>query len=363
MNNEPSSLSVRCLLVGTTLAVCLVILDVSLRLLGQGSRSEWSGFYAQGETVYSLKTNVALRCFIGEYHFNVYTCDMGFRCKEPGPRLLGKRAYYMAVGASEVFGWGLNYEDTSIGVLAKNLERRGIDLLNAGSIGHNLTMESATLNRVVTSAKRPPSVVLIFLNPFDMEMFDKNPGLVIHMGFMYDKNANWRILYANRILNNLLPAWRFFKREFRSLPVLRRADRIDSSYLIMYAKSHPIRVEPRKIDFLAALTELEGQIRRAGGTPVCIYTPTVGGFILDKLKAEGKLDNKIFDTQFFPELLKAHCEAEGVQFVNFEPILQQRFDAGVKLNIDSDPHFDAPTSRILGEYLYHELCASNLAVN
>jgi hypothetical protein len=363
MNKTASSLAVKCRLVGATLAVCLVILDISLRLLGQGSRSEWSGFYAQDETVYCLKTNVAMRCFFGEYHVNVYTCDMGFRSKRPGPRYLGGRPYYMAVGASEAFGWALNYEDTTIGVFAENLERRGIDVLNTGSPGHNLAMESATFNRVATATKRPPAVVLICLNPFVISTFDRKPDLLIHFGFMYDKHANWRLLYANRILNNISPAWRFLKKEFQSLKLLKREFHINSSYLIMYAKSDPIRVEPRKGAFLKALTELENHIRAVGGTPVCVYTPHVGGFILDKLKAEGMLDNQMSDTQFFPELLKAHCHAAGVQFVNFEPILQQRLDTGAKLNLDFDAHFDAPTSRILGEYLYRELCGGKLAGN
>jgi hypothetical protein len=88
---------------------------------------------------------------------------------------------------------------------------------------------------------------------------------------------------------------------------------------------------------------------------VYVYAPTVGGFLLNELKADGKLDGNLFDTDFFVALAESHCSAEGLQCVNLEPMLQKMYDRGDKLNFDADGHFNGPTSRAIGEYLYDAL--------
>ncbi len=103
------------------------------------------------------------------------------------------------------------------------------------------------------------------------------------------------------------------------------------------------------------MRQLEQRIRGLGATPVCVYAPTVGGFLLNALKAQGKLDPSVFDTEFFAELARRHCTTEGIQFVDLEPLLQRKYDAGEKLNFDMDAHFNRPTSRAIGEYLYDAL--------
>lgn len=111
----------------------------------------------------------------------------------------------------------------------------------------------------------------------------------------------------------------------------------------------------KKEDFLKHLEDLEDYIRGLEATPICAYFPTVGGFMLNKLKKQGKLDEGTFDTEFFVDLVQTHCRAEGIQFVNLEPMLEQMYDKGEKLNLDLDSHFNAPTSRVIGEYLYGAL--------
>jgi hypothetical protein len=106
---------------------------------------------------------------------------------------------------------------------------------------------------------------------------------------------------------------------------------------------------------LKRLKELEDFIRVHGSTPVCVYAPTVGGFTLDRLRKEGKIDGQSFDTQFFVELVQKHCDSERIQLINLEPMLQQKYDKGEKLNFDLDSHFNQPTSKAIGEYLYRAL--------
>ena len=73
------------------------------------------------------------------------------------------------------------------------------------------------------------------------------------------------------------------------------------------------------------------------------------------LKAKGKIDGSLFDTQFFADLIENYCKAEGVRYIDLHPPVQARYDKGEKLNFDADGHFNGPTSRIVGEYLYDAL--------
>ena len=98
-------------------------------------------------------------------------------------------------------------------------------------------------------------------------------------------------------------------------------------------------------------------------TPICVYAPAVGGFLLNDLKAKGKLDGALFDTAFFADLARKHCEAEGIQFIDLEPLLQRRYDRGDKLNFEGDAHFNGPTSDAIGELLYEAIKPSDTNVS
>jgi hypothetical protein len=49
--------------------------------------------------------------------------------------------------------------------------------------------------------------------------------------------------------------------------------------------------------------------------------------------------------------------------VDLEPMLQERYDRGEKLNFDLDAHFNGPTSKAVGEYLYQSLAPGLLATD
>ena len=76
-----------------------------------------------------------------------------------------------------------------------------------------------------------------------------------------------------------------------------------------------------------------------------------GGFLLNELKAKGNLRGEDFDTSFFPELIRHHCQSEGIRFIDVEPLPQSMYNKGEKLNFDLDAHFNAPTSRVIGGLL------------
>jgi hypothetical protein len=132
-------------------------------------------------------------------------------------------------------------------------------------------------------------------------------------------------------------------------------------YIERYSMELAVRRPEKLADYFRHLEELENYIRCIGATPVEIYVPATGGFLLNKLKAEGKVDGSLFDTNFFRDVSQRHAAEVGIKYVDLEPMLQERYDRGEKLNFDLDGHFNGPTAKVVGEYLYQSLAPGILA--
>jgi hypothetical protein len=345
------------LLVLATLLVCLATLELGLRITGRYKMGTVDGFLASGAVSYVLKANAAKTMQWPTLSFNVYTSDLGFRTTRPGPHNLGEKPYYAVLGSSEVFGNGLDYEDTFVGVFARRMASNGVDTVNLAVPGHHLLEQVAVFNQFTQAAKPAPKVVIIFLNPLFMGGYDDtHRNTIVRRGELFDSD-NWRMALARMVLANSSASYCFFRDGLRSIQgrYFTRQDFALSFYIERYSTQHRIRNPEKTQDFLRHLKELEDNIRSLNATPVCVYAPAVGGFLLNDLKARGKLDGSLFETAFFTNLAREHSAAEGIRFINLEPLLQERYDRGEKLNFEGDAHFNGPTSRAIGEYLYAQL--------
>jgi hypothetical protein len=350
----------QCLVVSGTLVLCVAMLEVGLRATGRYRIGTLGGFLEQGGLSYRLKRNATKRIEWPTTTFTVHTDELGFRYKRPGPHPLGARPYYAVLGSSEVFGNGLDYEQTFVGVLGEKLERDGIDVVNMAVGGHHLLEQISVFEEYASSAASRPLKVIVILNPLFIGGYDDiHRDTVVRLGELFPKDG-WRLPLAKMILADSSASYRFFRDTIRNaqLKYFSAGDYALSFYVERYAKAHPIRTAAKTEDFLGYMRRLERRIRGLGATPVCVFAPTVGGFLLNELRDAGKLDGNLFDTEFFVELSRRHCEAEGIQFVNLEPLLRQKYDRGEKLNFDSDAHFNGPTSRAIGEVLYGALSSS-----
>lgn len=347
----------KCLVVVGTLVLCLAILEVGLRATGRYRIGSLGGLWEQGGVSYRLKRNVTKRLEWPSMSFTVHTDDLGFRYKRTGPRSLEGKRYWAVLGSSDVFGNGLDYEQTFIGVLGEKLEHDAIELVNMGVGGQHLLEQKSIFEAFAASATSRPEKVIVVFNALLVGGYDDiHQNATIKMGELYPKDG-WLLPLVKTMLSDVSADYRFFRDKIRNaqMKYFSHEDFSLSFYVERYSTKHPIRTAERTADFLKQLRDLEQHIRGLGATPVCVYSPTVGGFLLNKLKAEGKLDGSLFDTEFFVELAQRHCAAEGIQFVNLEPMLQKKYNKGDKLNFDADAHFNGPTSRVIGEYLYEAL--------
>jgi hypothetical protein len=318
---------------------------------------EVDGYLETGSISYVLKKDVGRTVYWPGFSWNVYTCDLGFRSVKPGPRNLGARPYYAVLGSSDSFGNGLDYEKTFIGVLDEKMEKRSIDVVNMSIAGHHLQEQTALFKQFAGSTTNHPAVVLIVFNPNFIGGYDDNhTNVVVRRGELFPKEG-WRMAMAKMIIANSSASYCFFKDGVRRIQqkYVGREDFSMSFYIERFSSKHPVREPGRTQDFLKNLKDLTAFIRSVNATPVCIYCPPAGQIDLNDMVAKGKLEAGLIDTQFFVDIVRQHCDVEGIQFINLEPPVQERYNKGEKLNFDADGHYNAPTSRMVGEYLYKVL--------
>jgi hypothetical protein len=340
-----------------TILACLAMLEVGLRMTHRYPMGNTEGYFAQGGISYLLKKNITKDVFWPSMSFTVHTSDLGFRSPKPGPQHIGEQPYYAVLGASDAFGNGLDYEKTFVGIFAERLKQHNIDVVNLAVAGHHLQEQAALFKSLTASVINPPQAVVIVFNPLLIGGYDDNhPNVVVRRGDLFEGD-NWRMALTRKLLANTSASYCFFRDGIRRTQqkFFGREDFSLSFYVERFSSTHRIRQPEKTADFLKNLREFEQFIRSLNGTPICVYCPPAGVFQVNDLAAKGKLDPRLIDTEFFVDIVRTHCKAEGVKFVDLTPPVQERFNKGEKLNFDADGHYNGPTSRVVGEYLYGAL--------
>jgi hypothetical protein len=347
----------------STVLVCLAILEIGLRVQGRYPMDLNGGYQEAGGLSYVLKKNVSKKVVWPTMSFTVHTSDLGYRAEKPGPQNIGEKPYYVVLGASDAFGNGLDYNETFVGVFAQKMQAHNIQVVNLAVAGHHLMEQEDLFKRFMASAPKPPEAVLVVFNPNLIGGFDDNhTNVVIKNGELFDKET-WKVALVRKILSNTSTVYCFFRDAIRKVQknFIGREDFALSFYIERFSSQHPIRRPERTAAFVRELKGLNDLIRKVNATPICIYCPPAGGFLLNDLAKQGKVDPSLFDTQFFVDIVANECQAEQVKFVNLEPPVQKLYDKGQKLNFDGDGHYNGPTSKVVGEYLYDVLGPRHLS--
>jgi hypothetical protein len=349
--------SVRLIVVVLTIAANLALLEIGLRVTGRYKLDSTDGYFAPEGISYGLKKNVSKRVYWPRQSFLVETDEFGNRANKSGRRdLIGKR-YYAVLGASDAFGNGLDYDKTFIGIFAERMKARDTEVVDLAVGGHHLKEQVARLEGFVSQVPTSPRAVIIVFTPLMIATFDEtNEGILVINGELFERNS-WRVALLKRTLANSSAAYCFFRDKIRNIQ-LRHFNRASLSvdyYLQYYSTSLPIRTPAKLADFEERIVDLDKRIGSMGATPIYVYSPPSGGLMVKQLIHEGKVDASRFDTEFYRDLLRKHCAAAGIEFVDLEPMLQERYDHGEKVSFDLDAHFNEATSKAVGEYLYLSL--------
>lgn len=343
-------------LVIATLLICLLSLEAALRIMHRYPMDNSQGYFQEGGVSYVLKKNVKKEVVWPTVSFKVCTSEQGFRWKQTGPHPVGEKPYYVTLGSSDAFGNGLDYDKTFVGIVGdKLLQKDGVDMFNLAVAGHHLDEQIALFKQFASSTTNHPEAVMVVFNPLFIGGFDNiHKDCFVKRGDLFEKDG-WRIAFTRKFLANTSAAYCFFRDGIRHLQqrYFERKDFELSFYIDRFSTHHRIHARETQAEFLQHINDLDNVIRGINAKPVFVYCPPVGVFVLNDLAAKGKVDPSLFDTRFFSDVVEGYCKDKGIDFINLEPLLEERYKKGEKLNFDADAHFNGPTSRLVGEALFN----------
>ncbi len=355
--NRVSHVFVPLIVVALTIAANFVLLEIGLRVTGRYKLDTADGYFAPEGISYGLKKNASKRVYWPRQSFLVNIDEFGNRACKTGRRDLTGKRYYAVLGASDAFGNGLDYDKTFVGIFAERMETHHTEVVDLAVGGHHLIEQVARFKGFLSHTPTAPRAVIIVFNPLMIAGFEEvNTGVIVKKGEVFERSS-WRTAFVKRMLANSSAVYCFFRDKIREIQLqyFNRASFSLDYYLQIYSTNNPIRTPAKIADFEKNMVDLDGFIRSIGAKPIYVYSPASGGLMLNKLMREGKVDGSRFDTEFFRDVLRKHCTAAGIEFVDFEPMLQERYDHGVKVSFDLDAHFNEATSNAVGEYLYASL--------
>jgi len=351
------TLSRRFIAVSVTVLCCVFILEVGLRSLGRIPTNVTEGIAEEHRDSYRLKRNIKKAIKWPSYSYEIYTNSFGFRDGDTGERNINGKPYYVFLGASDVFGNGVNFEDSFVGIFAEHARSMGQEALNLAIGGHYFLDQEALLKDFLKGVDRKPSVIFFCLNALHIPKFDKrNQHIVVKSGHTFEKNR-WKVAYLRVMLGDISSAYCFFRDNVRKLQYgyLKTQFKDETpEFLNIYAKSNRMYDSETIGRFQKYLRDFEGFCRSNGMEVVYVYLPLSDSFDLtDLLIRLGENPNK-YDAYYYEQLMINYCERTNARLINLTPALKKYHDQGVKLRFDLDPHFNKFANKVIGEYLTTE---------
>jgi hypothetical protein len=148
----------------STVLACLVILEIGLRAIGRQPTNMADGVYEQDGDSFQLRKNMSKVIRYPAFSYTIYTNELGFRDRSTGPRELRGRPFYVFLGASDVFGNGVEFEETFVGILADAARKKGTEVLNLATGGHYFLDQEHLLRRFMETTRLTPSKVVLCVN-------------------------------------------------------------------------------------------------------------------------------------------------------------------------------------------------------
>jgi hypothetical protein len=81
------------------------------------------------------------------------------------------------------------------------------------------------------------------------------------------------------------------------------------------------------------------------------------------LLAESSLPAANYDFNQHRDRLRRHAAGASVEFIDLGPLLHAQFARGKPMSFLQDPHYNAETSRLIGQELYRTLIANDRQVS
>ena len=166
---------------------------------------------------FRLKKNMTKVVKFPAFTYTVHTNEYGFRDKATGPRGLEGKRFSVFLGASDVFGNGVDYEDSFVGVFSQEAGQRGLEVLNLAVGGHFFIDQELLLKDFIRETGFMPASVFCCVNALHIPKFDRrNLNIVVKNGYVIDRDG-WRVAYLRLMAGNVSSAFCFFRDGIRRI--------------------------------------------------------------------------------------------------------------------------------------------------
>jgi len=348
-------------LVILTILACVVMLELGLRATGRIPTNTTDGIAEEFGDSFRLKKNITKRFNYPAFSYSVYTNAYGFRDKAIGERDLKIHPFLAFLGASEVYGNGVDFEDTFVGIFAQEASQRGFEVVNLAVGGHYFLDQEDLFKDFIKNTGLRPSMVFLCANALHIPKFDRrNHNVIVKNGYAINQNG-WRVTYLKLLAGENSSAYCFFRDGIRRIQerFLNYELKEDSyEFLQIYSKSNKIR-DPKKIEeFYDSLTEFHKYCRENGIGLVIVYLPLSDSFNLKEIVKKLGADPENYDSSFYEELIESYCRSNGIKLINAGPILERLYSEGREIRFKLDPHYNKYANRVIGDFLTQEFFQS-----
>jgi hypothetical protein len=337
-----------------TLALCFVTLEAGLRILGRMPSNMADGIYAQDGDSFRLKADSKKAINFPAFSYTVYTNEYGFRDRAAGPRPLSDQKFIAVLGASDVFGNGVNYEDSFVGILSERARQDHLDVVNLAVGGHYFLDQEDLLDRFIRTTGQRPALVAFCVNELHIPKFDKrNTNILVRSGYVFSRSS-WRGAYVRLMIGNLSSAYCFFRDAFRKMQekwLKYELNEKSPEFLQIYAKTSRMHDPETVRKFEDSLDAFGRSCREKGMKLVYVYVPISDNFRLDKILRQIGKNPEDYDTSYYEKMMRTYCEKRNVPLIDLRPVLQRAFDEGNELRFKLDPHYNVFGNRVIGEHL------------
>jgi len=341
-----------------TLLLCFVMLEAGLRILGRMPSNMADGIYAQDGDSFRLKADSKKSINFPAFSYTVYTNEYGFRDRASGPRPLAGQDVIAFLGASDVFGNGVNYEDSFVGIFSERARQRHYEVLNLAVGGHYFLDQEDLLDRFIRTTGQKPARIAYCVNELHIPKFDKrNTNILVRSGYVFNRST-WRAAYVRLMIGNLSSAYCFFRDAARRIQerwLKYELNEKSPEFLQIYAKTSRMHDPETVRQFEESLDAFGRYCREKGMDLVYVYIPISDSFRLDKIVRQIGKDPDDYDASYYEKMMQTYCEKRGLSLVDLRPVLQRAFDDGKELRFKLDPHYNLVGNRVIGEHLAESL--------
>lgn len=347
------------LIIIITLLLCIIILEIRLRFIGQIPSNISEGIFEQDGNSYRLKKDIKKTINWPSFSYIVYTNSYGFRDKTSGLRKIDDKSYFIFLGASEVFANGVNYEDSFVGILNEFAQKQNdIEVLNLAVGGHRFLDQEKLFKDFINGKSSKPKKLFFCLNALTIPLFDeKYTNILVKNGYLFDKNS-WKIAYLRLMIGNISSAYCYFRDRFRMLKnqweINDDSDKLPQ-HLQSFSKKNRM-FDPEIVQkFENQLKTFENYCHENDIELIYIYLPLIDGYRLNDILVQINQDPTNYDSSYYEKLLDDICNKRKIEYINLAPILKKHFDKGEQLRFEFDSHYTKQANRIVGEYLIKKI--------